>query len=67
MAEGEVFVNCGIDPISEEIRIDMKEIDLNNGLLIKIKDLELSHIERLMLTQTAVSGVEKEREENSDD
>lgn len=45
----------------------MKEIDLNNGLLIKIKDLELSHIERLMLTQTAVSGVEKEREENSDD
>jgi len=67
LAEGEVFVNCGIDPISEEIRIDMKEIDLNNGLLIKIKDLELSHIERLMLTQTAVSGVEKEREENSDD
>jgi len=66
-AEGEVFIHCGINPVSEEVRIDLKEIDLKTHLHLKVKDLGLSHIERLMLTQNLVSHVEKEKDEPSDE
>lgn len=62
-----MYVNCGLAPLSEEIKVELREIDLKNCLQLKIRDLGLSHIERLMLTQNAVGNVEKERDEPSED
>jgi len=55
--EGEVFINCGINPIGDEIRIDLVDIDTKQPLHIRIKNLGLLHIDRFMYTQTTVANI----------
>jgi hypothetical protein len=55
--EGEVFINCGINPIGDEIRIDLTDIDTKQPLHIRIKNLGLLHIDRFMYTQTTVANI----------
>lgn len=60
--EGDVFINCGIFPVGDEIKIDLKEIDRQEFLHIRAKNLGLTHIDRLMYTQSTVSNFENEKE-----
>jgi hypothetical protein len=65
-AEGEMFVNCGVSPVGEDVLIDLKEIDLKQYLHIKVKSMAVMHIDRLMYTQNVLANGENEEEESED-
>jgi hypothetical protein len=52
-----MFINCGLNPLCDEVKIDLKEIDLNNYLHIKIREIQIMNIARLMVSQGIVNTV----------
>lgn len=60
-------MNCGVTPISEEVRIRLEEIDESRYLHIKLKTIGLLHIARLMLTQNVVNNAEDANEESEEE
>jgi hypothetical protein len=59
-------VNCGVAPISDEVKIEMTDIDTQKFLHVKLKNIGLLHIARLMLTQNVVSNAEGANEDSGD-
>lgn len=66
-AEGDIFINCGIFPVGEDIKIELKDIDPEKYLHVRTRHLGLLHVDRLMYTQNTVSNIENEKEEGSDE
>lgn len=60
MARNGIWVNCGIDPISEDMRI--RNEDWEQGpLMIRGKELGVSLVHRLMSFENMNTGEEKDR------
>jgi hypothetical protein len=45
---GELFINCGIDPINDEIKIFEDEYLSQDYLIIKLKNIGVSMVHRLL-------------------
>ena len=47
LPKGEIYVNCGNDPVNEDITINSEDID-KRDLIIKTKEITISLIHKLM-------------------
>ena len=60
-------MNCGIDPITEDIKIRPENFQSSKTLTVKGKDLGISMVHRLMSFENTVGNNEdKERNETDD-
>ena len=66
LPEGDVFINCGVTPLGNDVKVELKEVDVGQCMHLKIRGLSLMHVERLMLTQAGVVN-QKEHEEPEQD
>lgn len=60
-------MNCGVSPISQEVKVELKDIETTQYLHLKLKNIGLLHIARLMLTQNTVNSTEDMDEESEEE
>ena len=55
LADGELYMNCGLDPINEDVRIRSENYERDSEITIKARDLGISLVHRLMSFEAATA------------